>query len=538
MHRPLQLKIPRNTRSGTVQLSTKVFQSPRQAILQPIENKITDNYLIPISDANLPLSMTSVPILHNYRHVDLVLQSLPHLPSILDEKSVQLLEKKLQICKKRCNFRNIDADIEAKSIKTDYLKELLTFISIPQNIQCCPAKVIDEFFDMIQCNIVRSVPEINPQLFYNTDFPIINDVDWPHVSYTYRILNQLLTVLKKDPHFTEEYVDDLLIRLASPDSYEREALQSFLSNYISVFPERSPNLLRKLGNKLLTYIENPENPFVVMSVLSFFQEQMHLPSTNQTLAQQTFLGAVLPLISTTYLPLYYRNMIQISEFFIEMDNSIIIQIVSYILKHWPILSAPKEISCIKIINFVLSKSNSKIFSIVFPKVFEVLIKCSELSNSWKLIEASFEFWCNPHLQKFIAENANHTYESILPYIMRISKIHYEPHIRNQAAKTLKILHDLDPITYDKYSNIRKANSKGPSNPTPLAPSSGRKLSYWKEIVNKASINDSTIDLKSQYDEIQSIFHAQIVDEWKLEKSPSLLRPVQRRNTNIGIKLLM
>ncbi|KAH0787763.1 phosphoprotein phosphatase [Histomonas meleagridis] len=188
--------IKRNTSMLTLPnfaLSTSAFKNvsfhtTRSPILEPLYSKDSDLDDEPYDEVEVPNRMMTVTQFKKKHHRNIQLPYLPLLKIPYDQNQISLLEQKINLCCTLCDFTDIDADKEAKAIKTATLKELMNIFASPTMIRLVAPEAINKFFDMIIVNITRPLPPIESKHFFLQEEPQLVDVAWAHLSLVYTLV--------------------------------------------------------------------------------------------------------------------------------------------------------------------------------------------------------------------------------------------------------------------------------------------------------------------------------------------------------------
>lgn len=506
------------------------------ATLQPIDDK--ENFKdhgassLPVCDSGfVPHQVSTVSVRRLRMPYDIELPILPKLPPTYEQCLCPLLMQKLELCTVLCDFMNPQADQKAKIIKSETLKELMAFTGLVHNVKSLPVQIMDKFFEVFEINLFADFPAIRKEILCSQDYNHPNDVDYPHVSLTYYIL---INILKNDPqneHFGKDFMKKILVLFQTPDLAEQKLLFKLLNSYLNALPYMRAKLHKELSFLLQNYKENPLNPYQISNILSFLKNEFTDPSTYFSLSNEILQVSILPLINTPYMDIFFKNLLELFEFFIEMDSSVTFQILQSVIKYWPQSNSTNQKLYLKILDVILSKVNYKKIEECVKSILKVIEKSLRLDSSKFVIEAALQILNNPKNSVFLKQVSKLSYPQILPYIIKLSKIYYDLNIRSEAQRTLATFHNYDPFSYDEFSKMRKTCSVGVSNERPQTPSG---FSNWFNIITCASNNDETIETENIYSTLKCVYPSSflLLEEKKSDKPgiKIVVRPLKRRSS--------
>ena len=507
------LTCPKRSNSSTA-LSKVIYHSSKIANLQPIEEKIDksskkENDIETVDEIGIQKTLTNIKIQKKKIHSDLNFPEIPSIPLEITKSVENLILEKINLCKLLCDFSDPDSDVIAKNRKILTLKEILNLISNPSNILILTEKIKFELFEMIFINLNRPIPLIDPNLLNSLDEPIIIDINWPHLSLIYNILNTFLTKLPNDLIFINNFHKKILHLLHSCDNNERDQLIIFLENYVNIFPERELQIIHDLSNLLIGYKEKKHSIFCVTPILKFYSLRFKTNINKDNSILPLYKNKIIPLITCQHIQTIYNNFLLIATNLFNIDKSIVLSSLRRIFLHWPESNASKQIYFINLIIFFLEKINLKDFEKIISQLFKILVKCSQ-SNHYKIVETSLEIWSNINIIPKILENSKKIYPIIFPALNLASKEHWRKSTQNLILTSLKSMHDIDPFMFDELNK----------NKILIKDNSENLQKNWAKIARAAASVDKNINLARLLAELQTIFNPLKIDNFIRKKALS------------------
>ena len=465
-----------------------------------------DNIII---DTGLPTFFTTVPIVRNKNHVDLILPHLPKIPLPLpayesDDKKVQstlvnLIEQKIELCSNMCDFSDNEADLMAKIEKTDALNELEEVFVDPKALEVLPEVLVQKYLEMLLKNIMRDMPSISERFLAYDDAPGLSEVNWPHLSIVY---NQLLGFQKLFPQLIDKNYAILLIkRLHAPDIKEREQVLNFFVCYVKAFPQEKFDIMNRFSYILYGYLEKKFYPFAIVPILKFYIKQFPSLTKEMDKLTQIFLSSCLPLLRGRHFLSYHSLLIQLINFFISNDKSLASTVLQTVIKYWPQSIPHKQIIFLSLINYLLEQLSANSFKLASKDVFNLFAECAYSSHS-KVVEASFNIWANVKILPKILINKTTIFPIIFPALLYVSKEHWSVNVQTAAANAIKSIHDMEPFINDVLvqSKLKNVSPKEENSRDLVAHKT------WAFIARAAARADKTVNLGKTLAIIQMRFN--------------------------------
>ena len=501
-------------------LQKLAYHTSRYATLEPIssasdvpKSKSMSNLDDPVDEVILNNLMTVEQ--HKLKHhKDMQLPNLPPLPPTINSpQTSSLLSQKIELCCNLCEFVDKDADLQAKSIKSQTIKELMNVFNSPTGIKNVPDKNIDEFFKMIKINLSRGIPTIPKKYLFYDDEPILCDIAWPHLSLIHQLILGYQKINPTDKRFNHDFLNMMFSLLSSPDINEREQVVSFFEKYMETFPDKELLVLNHLANLLIGYREKVNDLFCVIPCLRLFQTRFKLKKSLDKNHLKYFFDAILPLHTTKNLFSYYGIFTDIMGFFISFDKELAIKIFFIVIKSWPEAKPRKQILFISMINFIVEKIPPEQFETVATPLFSLYARCSQNCN-YKVVDASFQIWGNVTILPMILDNTSIIYPIVYSWYNKTMKEHWNIRSQNAALNALKTMHDSDPFVFDELSQSQNPKKGAPP---PIDPQAAQLHKNWALVARSAAKVDKNVNLAKILAEIQVKFNSVTQDKGSVPK---------------------
>ena len=471
----------------------------------------------PDDEAGIPKNLMTVQQHRNKHHHDIQINDLPPLPFSITPQNESLIIGKLEICSTMCDFTDLEADRQAKNVKLQTLKELQNVFNSPVNIGKLSDNVMKQFFEMLKTNIGRDIPNMPKQWLVFDDEPPMMDIAWNHLMVVYQLLLKYQELEPKSKYFDDAFINLMLSVIHAPDINERDNVAAFFINYLNTFPNLEKNILDHLSYDLIGYKDKVYPPFCVIPCLRIFlvRFKLHKDSYEKNHLQY-FKKAILPLLTCQHIFSYYPQLLEILDYFLTINNKLVLEIFDKVLQGFPNAKASKQILYIRILNFLAEKVDMDDFDKIAIKLFKLYSICS-MSSHYKVVDASFQIWGNIHIIPKIIDNTKAIYPIVFNNYNKTMKEHWSNRAQNAALNTLKSMHDNDPFMFDELSQSQqKKNSLNQSVPDPEAVKIHKS---WAMVAREAAKVDKSINLARILADIQVRFSSKNNDEMAKKQRP-------------------
>lgn len=238
--------------------------------------------------------------------------SLSPLPSPNDTNFSRLFEEKIQLCNIIFNFMDAKTQIAGKREKTKTLRELYALFSKSSEVSMMNDHEKDMLYEMIMKNIFSQDPFSSFKNKFSSSIKMsFAECSWEHVSLSFKLLNQFVTLLPEKCQF--DIVKKAICLMNIPDSNERDNLVIFLQNYSKVKRDQFDEIWKEIKNALVNVRYNIYTFYCVEPLISFMTsfQSSNLFCTNYFM--KVLCSHVLPLFDNQNLPVFFQQIVSIVD---------------------------------------------------------------------------------------------------------------------------------------------------------------------------------------------------------------------------------
>lgn len=516
----------KNSKRVPLEPMNEIPQSPQPEVQQQQSSFMNE----PIADVGVP------EVLHfntdsNISHrKDLIFPALPDLKSATGVAFDDLLSQKLHLCSQLCDFDDQMKDVEAKSIKTETLKEIIAVYSDTKFAKGLSLSNHAKVLDMIKKNIFRQIPPVPEiHLAYDEEPKVVNN-SMAHLNLVYLILIKMISILPYELFAKNNLIESLFNVAHSPDLSERDTLSQVLVAHFMCFQDSRQYIINRASSLLIEYRQSIVPPFCVWpSLILFFRIfKQSLPSINSDL-MNVFWGAIVPLLTTQHLCSFIVPLRNVIDLMVSINSSIPFQILLYSIKQFPILSSSKQFFFIELLNSLAEKLRLQDFSDVSKPLFKLYAR-SAISQNARVADASFKIWSSTDMVPRILDNAKVIFPIVHNSIVRSSREHWNSNVQNKALSVLKSMRDINPFLFEELNSQRI----GP----PKSTQGASEQKMWAIIARKAAKTDRDVNLAAVLGEVQLSFNtsqplASISSSggYKISSRPKICNPKKKGDSN-------
>ena len=463
---------------------------------------------MPISDMNQDIGLQrSIPSVYSVGDYGQIVD-LPPLASATEDKFNEMLRQKLQQCRIICNFADPMADLKSKQLKQTYLQEILDHISQPRFYRLMEPETIQNLFTMIKANVIRTLPPI-PDL---AKVPMIGDdindtiyeSAWTHLELVYQIFQRFLESALLDPASVEQYVDssfisNFLFLFNASDARERDALKMVLHRLYLKFVTKRPLIRQAIQHVLYTYIYETKYFSGINEILEIMISIINGYAVPLKQEHKDFLIKILlPLHTSNFLHTFHSNLFYCVSQYIKKDQDLIPIIVREMLKLWPVSCSLKELIFLSNFSKIFDQMTDEQFKDLMYDLFHRIGLCIT-SNNFQISEAGMLLWKNDRFVKCIKNNAKELYPIICPFLYKTGTNHWNTAIKNLAVSVIRICMETAPDVFDAFSRTMKAQAQQEQQRKAATKET------WSMVINNAQAHDSSLDIKTSMQELDSAF---------------------------------
>lgn len=392
-----------------------------------------------------------ISTLHSLSVGETTINDIPALESVDEKEFKTTFTQKCKECSKLCDFSSDKKEKEAKTKKSEYLTEFEKVFTKPRFFRNIDQDLIKEFCTMVRKNIARSMTEM--KYVSSIDCPDnVQDVSWPHLSLVYRALIGLFSS-KLASNVKDESLGVILIsNTYSSDDRERQSCKDCVSMMFEKVPDMKPMLIKATINQIrLGYCSGDLLNFVYDIV----PEMKKLFSSEFS----NYFHTVLKLHNHVLYMKFSGNLTQCVTRFIRTDQSLLVQAIMFLAKHWPTYNIKKQVifsgeleSIMQ--NFGEDAVDGTTAQILFEKM-ATLINQPGVDIS----EAALSFVIGQGNENNLIKNINIAIPLMLPSLLACYNHHWNVFIRDDAKIVLDLLSKVNPSLFSQEAAKFKTERK-------------------------------------------------------------------------------
>ena len=437
-----------------------------------------------------------------------VIEDLPPLSSVTEDKFNDLMRRKLKQCCIVCDFQSPMDDLPNKGKKTAYLEEILDHISQPRYFKLFEPETFKEFFAMLSQNIIRAFPPIPALARVPMIGDDINDTlyesAWPHLELVYQIFQRFLESSLMDPNQFVQYIDPPFIakflgQFNSTDQRERDALKMVLHRMYLKFVQQRPLIRQAIQHVFYTYIYETRYFCGILELLEIMISIINGYAVPLKQEHKDFLIRILlPLHTSYYLHLFHQNLFYCVMQYIQKDPSLIPIIKKELQKLWPVWCSMKELIFVTELGKILEMVNEEQFVGLMEPLFRKIGQCIT-SNNFQVSEAGMLLWKNDRFVQLTTAHAKELFPIICPDLYKTGTNHWNTPIKNLAVSVIRICMETSPAVFEAFSKTMKAQEQ-----QELEKMMNVKAT-WKMVLTNAQAHDPSLKLSEKDGGIDFVF---------------------------------
>ena len=355
--------------------------------------------------------------------------TLTPLPKLVDT-GVHLREQqfkaKLQQCANVYDFSDPLSDIVSKDIKREALLELIEYVATQPN--ALTEGVYADVVEMVSRNLFRDLPpKVNPlgeAYDPEEDEPVL-EMAWPHVQLVYEFLVRFLespdfNPKKAKPHFTKEFVSELLKLFDSEDPRERDYLKTALHRIYGKFLHLRPFVRKEIGDIFVSFAFETGKFNGISEILEILGSIINGFSVPLKEEHKEFLTkCMLPLLKAPHINSFHSQLFYCIGQFIDKEVGMAEDVLKYMLRIWPITNSGKQALFLVALDEYLGMIDPDIFE----KLLEPLAKRLKKTISdthFQVCEKSLLLFQNELFVDLFAQFSDFLIPFIYPAVAEVS----------------------------------------------------------------------------------------------------------------------
>lgn len=371
---------------------------------------------------------------------------LPSFADIPNSQKQHLFVEKLHLCAYTFDFTDQTQNVREKEIKRQTLLELVDYVNTGSG-KFTEAVSSDIVF-MLQHNLFRALPPSEGDGADAEDEEPTLEPAWPHLQVVYEFLLRFIVSNETEARTAKKYVDQtfvlkLLELFDSEDPRERDYLKTILHRIYGKFMAHRPHIRKAINNIFFIFIYETERHNGIAELLEILGSIINgfaLPLKEE---HRRFLKkALVPLHKPKCLALYHQPLSYCITQFVEKDPRLAEEVISGMLKYWPVTNSQKEVLFLGELEEILELIQGVEFEKIMVPLFKVLAKCL-CSSHFQVSERALFLWNNEYIVSLVAKNR----DRVLPLIigaLEVNEDHWNAAVHGLTCNVRKLFMQMDP----------------------------------------------------------------------------------------------
>ncbi|VFQ68066.1 unnamed protein product [Cuscuta campestris] len=369
----------------------------------------------------------------------------PHLSfkDVSNGEKLRLFISKLNFC---CSMYD-STDPNKKDLKSQMLIDLNDYVT-SGSAKCTTEPAIAAVCRMCAFNLFRDFPpkygrgdfvDEEEQFFYPA---------WHHLQLVYDLFLHYLSLSSLDPKVAKKSIDHsfitkLLNLFESDDPREREFLKSVLHRLYGKFMTHRPFIRKAMSHSFYRFVFETQRHNGIAELLEVFGSVITgfaLPLKEEH--KSIFSRALIPLHKPKSLGVYHQQLTYCIVQFVKKEQSLASEVITRLLRYWPLTNSQKEVMFIGEIEEVLEMISFSEFEKIATPLFRRIGSCLN-SFHFQVAERAHLLWGNESVLKLIMHAKHATVPIVLSALERNSQNHWSKAIRNQSLNIIKVFHEME-----------------------------------------------------------------------------------------------
>ncbi|XP_053993580.1 serine/threonine-protein phosphatase 2A 56 kDa regulatory subunit epsilon isoform-like isoform X2 [Hylaeus volcanicus] len=385
---------------------------------------------------------------------------------VLKQNYSSILHDKIEQCCTLFTFGESSSEDEAKQNKKQALMDLIEYVNSGKWI--FSKSNIEDFFQMISVNIFR--PLTPPS---NCGNYLLNPLDaeedepkwescWPHLQLVYELLLRFVVCNVLPPKILKEYIDSkfivkLLELFSSEDPRERDYLKTILHRIYGEIMSLRSFIRQSIHHRFLVFLEQGETFSGITELLEILASIINGFAQPLKEEHKIFLQkALLPLHKSRTLASFNQQLTYCILQYLEKDDTLVVIIITELLKYWPITNTSKEVLFLSEIEEILEYTQPQDFTKIMIPLFSQLTICME-SPHFQVAERVLFMWNSECILELINLYREQLFPILISPLYRNSKNHWNSTVHSLTCNVMKILSGLSPELFQQCTTHSQQN---------------------------------------------------------------------------------
>ncbi|KAF8701047.1 hypothetical protein HU200_033942 [Digitaria exilis] len=390
------------------------------------------------------------------------------LPPPSPEPEADSLIDKIAACHRVFTFAANAGDEreDERDAKRERLVEVLGAVRSAGTKRPLDHRVMAALVKMVAANLFRSLPPSAypplPPDGLDEEAPVMSlSPSWPHLQVVYDILLSVVTATDAKAlrnHVDRPFLSALLSLFASEDPRERDRLKTAYHQLYSKLTCERAFMRRSMAAALLRFVyeapagERHCGAAELLEICGSIINGFAVPLKEE---HRVFLKRVLlPLHRTRWAHTYHRQLAYCVLQFVHKEQGLAGEVVTGILRHWPVTNCQKEVLLIEELEEILEVLDPKQFQNLAVPVCSRIARCVSSCSS-QVAERALYVWNNERFLE-LATTSPGVMEKILPSFVASVEGNLEGHwskcVQQVTASVKALLEQVAPDLYARCAD--------------------------------------------------------------------------------------
>lgn len=382
--------------------------------------------------------------------------SLPKLREAAPADRIDIFRRKMQACSVVFDFTT-DTNPRDKEAKRQTLLEIVEYVNNTRN--CFNESLMQDVVSMVGANIFRALnTKIKDPLAFSDpedDEPSLERA-WPHLQIVYEFFLRFVVSNDVDPKIAKRFVDQnfvmkLLELFDSEDPRERDYLKTILHRIYGKFMALRSFIRRAIQHvffKVIYESESQNGVGELLEILGSIINGFALPLKEEH--KDFLIKALIPLHKVKSLASFHQQLSYCMAQYVEKDPRIAYDIITSMLKYWPVSITTKQILFLNELEETLELTQPSEFHRMQDPLFRRIAFCITCPH-FQVAERTLFLWNNDYIVKLINQNRQVLFPIIIGALYKNSKQHWNSAVHGLTFNVLKLLMEADPQLFDECS---------------------------------------------------------------------------------------
>ena len=323
-----------------------------------------------------------------------------------------------------------NAMAKEKEQKRQTLLEIVEYVNNTRN--CFNEPLMQDVVNMVGINIFRSLPVKNRSVMSiydpEDDEPSLEGA-WPHLQIVYEFFLRFVVSNDVDPKIAKRFVDanfvmKLLELFDSEDPRERDYLKTILHRVYGKFMALRSFIRRAIQHvffKVIYECEIHNGVGELLEILGSIINGFALPLKEEH--KDFLVRALIPLHKVKSLASFHQQLSYCMTQYVEKDPKLAVDIISSMLKFWPVSLTSKQVLFINELEEILELAQPPEFSKFQIALFKRIALCINCPH-FQVAERALFLWNNDYIVKLINMNRKDLFPIVLGALYNNSKHHW------------------------------------------------------------------------------------------------------------------